>query len=70
VVNVGGGWGAQTRPNRIVATPLLVYKMETDTVDVAVSGNIFENMPNGLIFVLDGKESLSRGYRIFDNIVK
>ena len=70
VVNVGGGWGAQTRPNRIVATPLLVYKMETDTVDVAVSGNRFENMPNGLLFVLNGNDSLSKGYRIFDNIVK
>ena len=60
----------QTRPNRIVATPLLVYKMETDTVDVTVSGNSFENMPNGLLFVLNGNDSLSKGYRIFDNIVK
>ena len=70
VMNVGGGWGARTRPNRIVATPLLVYKMETDTVDVTVSGNSFEGMPNGLMFVLNGKESLSPGYRILDNIVK
>ena len=46
VVNVGGGWGAETRPNRITATPLLIYKMETDTVDIAVSGRSFENMPN------------------------
>ena len=44
--------------------------METDTVDVTVSGNSFEGMPNGLMFVLNGKESLSPGYRILDNIVK
>lgn len=70
VVNVGGGWGAETRPNRITATPLLVYKMETDTVDIVVSGNSFESMPNGLMFVLGGMESLSPGYRISDNIIK
>lgn len=68
--NVGGGWGALSRPNRIVATPLLVYRMETDTVDITVTWNVFEKMPNGLMFVLDGAEKLSPGYRIHDNAVR
>jgi hypothetical protein len=68
--NVGGGWGALSRPNRSVATPLLVYRMETDTVDIEISGNTFENMPYGLIFALNGVENLPPGYRIDGNIVK
>ena len=69
-VNVGGGWGELTRPNRITATPLLVYRMETDVVDITVRGNVFENMSHGLIFVLGGIDSLPSGYRICDNEVK
>lgn len=69
-VNVGGGWGALSRPNRIVATPLLVYRMETDTVDIDVSGNVFEKMPNGLMFVFGGAGKLSPGYRIHGNAVR
>ena len=69
-VNVGGGWGALTRPNRSVATPLLLYRMETDTVDITVSGNVFENAPLGLIYVLGGRDALPAGYRILGNIEK
>lgn len=69
-VNVGGGWGALTRPNRVVATPLLVYDLKTDTVDITVSGNTFENPSRGLIFVSGGVDSLPSGYRIFGNTVK
>ena len=69
-MNVGGGWGALSRPNRIVATPLLVYRMETDTVDIDVSGNVFEKMPNGLMFVFGGAGKLSPGYRIHGNAVR
>ena len=69
-VNVGGGWGALSRPNRIVATPLLAYHMETDTVDITVSDNVFEKVSGQLMFVLGGVESLDPGYRIFRNMVK
>ena len=69
-VNVGGGWGALTRPNRSTATPLLVYRMTTDTIDITITRNVFENLSHGLIFVLDGVESLSQGYRIYGNEVK
>ena len=69
-VNVGGGWGALSRPNRIVATPLLAYHMETDTVDITVSDNVFEKVSGPLMFVLGGVESLDPGYRIFRNMVK
>jgi hypothetical protein len=53
-----------------VATPLLLYRMETDTVDITVSGNVFENAPLGLIYVLGGRDALPAGYRIQDNIEK
>lgn len=26
------------------ATPLLIYAMDTDTVDITVTGNVFENV--------------------------
>ena len=69
-INVGGGWGALTRPNRQCATPLLVYYTETDTVDIDVSGNTFENAPRGLIFKRGGIDTLPPGYRIHDNTVR
>lgn len=69
-VNVGGGWGALTRPNRQCATPLLVYYTETDTMDIDVSGNTFENAPRGLIFKRGGIDTLPPGYRIHDNAVR
>ena len=69
-VNVGGGWGALTRPNRQSATPLLVYTMETDTVDIEVTGNTFENAPRGLIHKSGGLDTLSSGYRVHDNVVR
>ncbi len=70
VVNVGGGWGALARPNRQVATPLLVYAMETDTVDIDVTGNVFENAPHGLLYKRGGVETMPRGYRIYSNTVR
>ncbi len=69
-VNVGGGWGALSRPNRQAATPLLIYSMETDTVDIDVSGNTFENAPRGLLFKSGGLDTMPPGYRIHDNVVR
>ena len=69
-VNVGGGWGAITRPNRQAATPLLVYTMETDTVDIEVTGNVFENVRRGLIYKSGGLGALPSGYRVHDNVVR
>ena len=70
VVNVGGGWGAVVRPNRQTATPLLVYTTDTDTVDIVVTKNVFENAPRGLIFKSGGIDTLPAGYRIYGNTVK
>ena len=67
---VGGGWGAAVRPDRRGATPLLVYSMETDTVDVDVSGNVFEDAPLGLIHKSGGRDKLPRGYRISGNVCR
>lgn len=68
--NVGGGWGALSRPNRAVATPLLVYRMETEVVDITIADNTFEKNPLGLIFVLDGVDTLPSGYRMLRNTIK
>ena len=70
MINVGGGWGALVRPNRQTATPLLVYAMDTDTVDIAVTRNVFENAPLGLIYRRGGIEAMPSGYRIYDNVVR
>ena len=69
-LRVGGGWGALVRPKREVATPLLIYRMDTDTVDITVTGNTFENMPRGLVFNSGGVDKIPPGYRIYGNTVK
>lgn len=67
-LRVGGGWGALVRPMRACATPLLVYAMETETVDIDVSGNTFEDAPRALVYKSGGLDKLPKGYRIHDNI--
>ena len=56
--------------NRQTATPLLIYFMETDTVDIIVTGNTFENMSRGLIFKLGGMDKIPPGYRIYGNTMR
>jgi hypothetical protein len=46
----------------------LLYRVDTDTMDITVTRNVFENTPQGLIFIADG--ILPSGYRIFGNTVK
>ena len=69
-LRVGGGWGEMVRPCRKAATPLLVYRMETDSVDIDVSGNVFEEAPHGLLHCRGGREKLPAGYRIEDNVLR
>ena len=69
-VNVGGGWGAETRPNRCVATPLLMYFMDTDTVDIDVSNNTFDGHPRGILYKLGGNDKVPAGYRMHDNCIR
>jgi len=69
-LRVGGGWGMLTRPMRACATPLLIYMVETDTVDIDVTGNAFEDAPHGLVYKSGGIGQLPKGYRIHDNICK
>lgn len=69
-LRVGGGWGPVVRPDRACATPLLVYGMDTDTVDITVSGNTFEDAPWGLLYKSGGLDKLPAGYRIRDNVLR
>lgn len=66
-VRVGCGWGAEVRPNRQSAAPLLVYWLETDVVDILVARNKFLGFPSELIHCGKGTESLPAGYRLVDN---
>ena len=69
-LRVGGGWGPVVRPVRACATPLLVYGMDTDTVDITVAGNTFEDAPYGLVFKSGGLDKMPAGYRIRDNVLR
>lgn len=72
-LRVGGGWGEKVRPCRAVATPLLVYGMQTDTVDIDVTGNVFEDAPHGLLggrVSGNGASGAPAGYRVHDNVLK
>ena len=66
---VGGGWGARVRPMRACAKPLLIYNLDTDTVDIDVTGNTFEEAPRGIIYKSGGLDKIPAGYRIHDNEV-
>lgn len=68
VCRVGGGWGFETRDVRRAATPLLVYDMQTDTVDIDVSGNEFVDCTNGLLHARGGRAP--SGYRMTNNVVR
>ena len=68
VCRVGGGWGFATRDVRRAGTPLLIYDMQTDTIDIDVSGNEFVNCTNGLLHVRSGH--VPSGYRVTDNVVR
>jgi len=71
-LRVGGGWGEMVRPHRVCATPLLVYSLQTDTVDIDVSGNVFADAPHGVLYV-NGygvtPDVLPPGYRMSGNVV-
>lgn len=76
ISRVGGGWGALVRTNRSTTRPILVYDMETDTVDISVTGNRFERCAPELVFCLgrnpssvDGREPLPKGFKFCDNEV-
>ncbi len=69
-LRVGGGWGAESRPNRQTATPLLMYGMGTDTVDIDVFGNMFEDAPRGVMYKSGGLDKVPAGYRVHDNVLK
>ncbi len=67
--DTGYSWGYDVRPDKSVSTPLLVYGMETDTVDLTVTGNTFTNSRLGLIYVSGGLGVLADGYSIRGNTV-
>lgn len=67
-LNVGGGWGAEVRPNRQCVTPLLIYSMDTDTIDITVASNRFENVRYGLLYSSAAGGKVPVGYRVFDNV--
>jgi len=69
-LRVGGGWAPVVRPMRACATPLLIYGMDTDTVDIDVTGNVFEDAPRGLVYQSGGADKIPAGYRVYDNICK
>ena len=66
-VDTGYCWGYDTRPNKNVAAPLLLYLTETDTCDILVEGNTFVNNRQYLIFNRKGLGHLPDGYRVFGN---
>jgi len=70
-LRVGGGWGERVRPHRACATPLLVYSLQTDMVDIDVSGNVFEESPHGVLYVNGygaAPDALPPGYRMQGNV--
>jgi len=69
-LRVGGGWGAVVRPMRACATPLLIYGMDTDTIDIDVTGNTFEDAPWGLVYKSGGADKIPAGYRVYGNVLK
>ena len=66
-VDTGYCWGYDTRPNKNVSAPLLLYLTETDVCDILVEGNTFNNNRQYLIFKHRGLGHLPDGYRVTGN---
>ena len=69
-IDTGCCWGYDVRPNKDVSTPLLIYRMETDTCDILVEGNTFVNNRLGLIYKAGGIGCLPAGYIIKGNTIR
>ena len=67
-VRVGCGWGAEVRPNRACAAPLLMYAMEVGRMDILVARNQFIDFPGPLFYRSGGNPNPPPGYRMEDNV--
>ncbi len=68
-IDTGKGWGYAARPNKSVATPLLIYNIHTTVCDVNISGNIFANSHHATIFKSGGAKLVPQGYVIKNNTI-
>jgi len=69
VVDTAYGWAYEVRPDKVNATPLLMYNMDAEVCDVLVKGNVFVNTRGLLIFKSGGQSLLPAMYRVVDNVV-
>ena len=68
-VDTARGWAYDVRPDKDVATPLLMYTMATDTCDILVKDNVFVNSRGRLVYKSGGLSELPESYRIVDNTI-
>lgn len=69
-VDTGRNWAYEVRPDKLNATPLLVYAWPKDSpCDILVKDNTFVNSRGALIFKAGGLTELPRDYRIVDNVI-
>ena len=66
-VDTGYGWGYDVRPNKDCAVPLLVYGLDTDICEIAVTNNVFSRSRLGLLYCNGGPGRLPKDYRIAGN---
>lgn len=68
-IDAGRGWSRFLRPDKMNASPLLIYGIKCDVCDITVTGNIFSNPGLETVFKGEGPTAMPEGYRIFGNTV-
>jgi len=48
-IGTGQGWGYDVRPNKVCASPILMFMMDTEMCDIQIEGNYFENSRGSLV---------------------
>ncbi len=65
----GDCWGYKARPDKSVATPLLIYQLHTDKVDYLIKGNLIAGSAFETIFKSGGSSEIPKSYRIVGNTI-
>lgn len=68
-INSGYCWGYAARPDKTVASHLLIYGLGCPLCDITVTGNFFSNARSTTVFKAGGPKAVPEDYKIYGNTI-